>query len=149
MARADARGASASASAAVVPGDAGAIAVALVTGERDAIAEATNESLRVSGLYHIISISGLHMVVVVGTVLVLVRGVLALVPGLALRRPIKKWAALAAVAAAALYLAAVGRGGRHHALLPDGRAGAGRRADRPRGAQPAHPGRRRAGGDGR
>ncbi|WP_126399133.1 ComEC/Rec2 family competence protein [Blastochloris tepida] len=88
---------------AIVPGDAGAIAVALVTGERDAIAEATNESLRVSGLYHIISISGLHMAVVVGTVLVLVRGTLALVPGLALRRPIKKWAVLAALGVAAFY----------------------------------------------
>ena len=88
---------------AVLPGDAGAIAVALVTGERDAIAETTNESLRVSGLYHIISISGLHMVAVVATVLVLVRATLALVPGLAARRPIKAWAAWTALAAAAFY----------------------------------------------
>jgi competence protein ComEC len=88
---------------AVLPGDAGAIAVALVTGERDAIAETTNESLRIAGLYHIISISGLHMVAVVATCLVLVRGTLALVPGLAARRPIKAWAAWAALAAAAFY----------------------------------------------
>ncbi|ALK10187.1 ComEC/Rec2 family competence protein [Blastochloris viridis] len=87
----------------IVPGDAGAIAVALVTGERDAIAESTNDSLRVSGLYHIISISGLHMVAVVATVLVVVRGTLALVPGMAVRRPIKQWAASAAIAAAAAY----------------------------------------------
>lgn len=88
---------------AVLPGDAGAIAVALVTGERDAIAETTNESLRMSGLYHIISISGLHMVAVVATCLVLVRGTLALVPGLAVRRPIKAWASWAALGAAAFY----------------------------------------------
>ncbi|NJL07272.1 MAG: ComEC/Rec2 family competence protein, partial [Methylacidiphilales bacterium] len=88
---------------AIVPGDAGAIAVALVTGERDAITEAANESFRVSGLYHVISISGLHMAVLVGTALMLVRGTLALVPGLALRRPIKTWAALTALAIAAFY----------------------------------------------
>jgi competence protein ComEC len=44
------------------------------------------------------------MVVAAGVVFFLTRGILALIPGLALRHPIKKWAALAALAAAAFYL---------------------------------------------
>ena len=89
---------------AALPGESGVVAVALVTGLRDAIPTEVNESMRVSGLYHVLSISGLHMALVVGTFFMLVRGALALVPGLALRRPIKKWAACAALAGAAGYL---------------------------------------------
>jgi competence protein ComEC len=44
------------------------------------------------------------MAVVAGIVFFVIRGGLALVPGLALRRPIKKWAAVAAFAAALFYL---------------------------------------------
>ena len=51
-----------------------------------------------------LSISGYHMAVVAGVVFVVLRAFLALAPGLAERRPIKKWAAAAALVAAALYL---------------------------------------------
>ncbi|WP_415184644.1 ComEC/Rec2 family competence protein, partial [Phaeovulum sp.] len=44
-----------------IPGQAGAVASALMTGDRSGIAEATNASMRASNLYHIVSISGLHM----------------------------------------------------------------------------------------
>jgi competence protein ComEC len=64
--------------------------------------------MRDSGLTHILSISGLHMAIMAGTVFWLVRALLALVPGLALRYPIKKWAAAAALAAATFYLALSG-----------------------------------------
>jgi competence protein ComEC len=89
---------------AVLPGESGVVAAALVTGLRDDIPPEVNESMRVSGLYHVLSISGLHMALVVGAFFALVRGGLALVPGFALRRPIKKWAASAALAGAAGYL---------------------------------------------
>jgi competence protein ComEC len=69
------------------------IATALITGERGGIAEELTEAMRDSGLAHILSISGLHMAIMAGTVFWLVRAVLALVPALALRYPIKKWAA--------------------------------------------------------
>jgi competence protein ComEC len=88
----------------VLPGETGAVASALVTGVRDAIPVEVNEAMRISGLYHVLSISGLHMVLVAGVIFALVRGGLALVPALALRRPIKKWAALAALGGAAFYL---------------------------------------------
>src|SRR5690606_24578299 len=66
---------------AALSGESGAIATALVTGMRDAIPEKTNEAMRVSGLAHVLAISGLHMVLVVGTLFAAVRGGLALVPG--------------------------------------------------------------------
>ena len=87
-----------------LPGDAGAIAAALVTGIRDHISNDANEALRISGLYHVISISGLHMALVAGVLFAFVRGGLALIPGLALRRPIKKYAALAALFGVSFYL---------------------------------------------
>jgi competence protein ComEC len=89
---------------AAVPGDAGAIASALITGKRDAISAPVNEAMYVSSLAHVLSISGYHMAVVAGVVFFVVRGLLALVPALALGHPIKKWAALAALLAATFYL---------------------------------------------
>jgi competence protein ComEC len=88
---------------AVVPGDNGSIASALITGKRDAISSQVNEAMYVSGLGHVLSISGYHMAVVVAIVFFALRASLALIPALA-RYPIKKWAAVAAFAAAAFYL---------------------------------------------
>jgi competence protein ComEC len=94
--------------AAVLPGETGAIATALVTGDRGGISQEVTEAMRDSGLAHILSISGLHMAIIAGTVFWLVRTLLALVPALALRYPIKKWAAAAALGAASFYLALSG-----------------------------------------
>lgn len=89
---------------AALPGETGAIANALITGERGAISETTNQAYRDSGLFHILSISGLHMVIMAGAVFFVVRLVLAAIPALALRHPIKKWAAASAIAGAFAYL---------------------------------------------
>ena len=78
-------------------------AEALITGERSAIPPEVNRSLQVSGLFHILSISGLHMWLVAGSVFWGARAALALVPALALAWPIKKWAAAAAVLTALFY----------------------------------------------
>jgi competence protein ComEC len=43
---------------AVLPGDKGAIAAALITGKRDTISTPVNEAMYVSGLAHVLSISG-------------------------------------------------------------------------------------------
>jgi competence protein ComEC len=88
---------------ALVPGDTGAIASALLTGKRDAISKQVNDAMYVSGLGHVLSISGYHMAVVVGIVFFALRASLALMPGFG-RYPIKKWAAGAALAGAAFYL---------------------------------------------
>jgi competence protein ComEC len=89
---------------AVLPGDRGAIASALITGTRDAISTPVNDAMYISSLAHVLSISGYHMAVVAGIVFFVIRGSLALVPGLAIRHPIKKWAAAFAFAAALFYL---------------------------------------------
>lgn len=81
-----------------------AIAVALVTGLRDGVPEDIEESMRVSGLSHVLSISGLHMALVATGMFFLVRALLALIPGASLRWPIKNWAALPAALAATFYL---------------------------------------------
>jgi competence protein ComEC len=85
-------------------GDKRAIATALLTGRRDAITTPVNDAMFISGLGHVLSISGYHMAVVAGVVFFAVRALLALVPALATGFPIKKWAAAAAFAAATFYL---------------------------------------------
>jgi competence protein ComEC len=88
----------------VVGGDPGAIASMLITGRRDAIAPHLFDALFVSGVGHVLSISGYHMAVVAGLVFFALRALLALIPGLAERAPIKKWAAGAALAVTSFYL---------------------------------------------
>jgi competence protein ComEC len=85
-------------------GDKRAIATALLTGRRDAITTPVNDAMFISGLGHVLSISGYHMAVVAGVVFFAVRALLALFPALTSGFPIKKWAAAAALAAAAFYL---------------------------------------------
>jgi competence protein ComEC len=52
----------------------------------------------------VISISGYHMAVVAGVIFFVVRALLALIPGITDRMPVKKWAAIGALIVTALYL---------------------------------------------
>src|SRR5204862_379631 len=88
----------------VLEGDKRAIATALLTGRRDAISEPVNDAMFISGLGHVLSISGYHMAVVAGVVFFAVRALLALIPALTVSFAIKKWSAVAALLAAAFYL---------------------------------------------
>src|SRR4051812_2300344 len=85
-------------------GDKRAIATALLTGRRDAITTPVNDAMFISGLGHVLSISGYHMAVVAGVVFFAVRALLALFPALTVSHPIKKWSAAAALGAALFYL---------------------------------------------
>ncbi|MDX9861041.1 MAG: ComEC/Rec2 family competence protein [Rhodospirillales bacterium] len=89
--------------AAGLEGASGAMARALMTGERGAIPEDVLAAMRDSGLAHLLAISGLHIGLVAGILFVGLRAALALVPPVALRYPIKKWAAAAALPGAAAY----------------------------------------------
>jgi competence protein ComEC len=89
---------------AVLPGDRGSIASALITGKRDPISTQVNEAMYISGLGHVLSISGYHMAVVAGVVFFTIRALFALLPAFANRHAIKKWAALVALFVAGLYL---------------------------------------------
>ncbi len=90
--------------AASLPGQKGTIAQALIVGQRQAIPEAVAEDLRIAGLAHILAISGLHMVLLTGSVFWVTRALLALSPRLALDWPVKKWAAGIALLAGLGYL---------------------------------------------
>jgi ComEC/Rec2-related protein len=87
-----------------IGGAEGDIAAALMVGVRAGIPDDVNEAMRRSGLYHIISISGLHMALVAGVFMGFLRAVLALFPGFASRHPVKKIAAFGAILAIAAYL---------------------------------------------
>jgi competence protein ComEC len=93
---------------ATVPGMAGKVAAALMTGERGDIDPAVLDAMRDAGLAHLLAISGLHMGLVAGFVFLLLRGGLALWPSVALSYPIKKWAAVGSLGAAFCYLFVAG-----------------------------------------
>lgn len=92
----------------VLPGDVGGFATAVTTGDRSTLGQGAVEALRASNLAHLLAISGLHMGLLVGFVFAALRLLLSLVPPLALRLPVKKAAALGAMAAASFYLALSG-----------------------------------------
>jgi len=89
-------------------GPAGGIAAALLTGDRGGIPKDTLAAIRDSGLAHLLAISGLHLSLVALILFFGVRAGLALFEPLALRRPIKKWAAVIALVGAFGYLLLTG-----------------------------------------
>jgi competence protein ComEC len=82
--------------------------VALLTGLRGGIPEAVVAALRDAGLAHLLAISGLHLGLMAGFAFFIVRLALAAVEPVALRYPIKKWAAAAALLAAFSYMLLTG-----------------------------------------
>ncbi len=95
-----------------IGGQPGAVAAALISGDRSGISEQTNEIMRISSLYHIISISGLHMSMLAGMVFGVLRAFGAATVALGVRtdRPFHKWAAGGAFLAALVYLGLSGGG---------------------------------------
>ncbi len=89
---------------AALPGSTGGVAAALIAGKRGAIDENVTEAFRNSGLSHLLAIAGLHLGLVGAFVFFAVRGMLALIPFVALRYPIKKIAAAAALVVLTCYL---------------------------------------------
>lgn len=92
------------------PGRSGAVSAALVTGNKSGIPEDVTEALRVSGLAHILSISGLHMALVAATVMASLRLGFAFAPEWSSRHPVRKYAAAGALAATGFYLFLAGAG---------------------------------------
>ena len=82
----------------------GGIAAAMTTGHEAWLNQADMDAMRDSGLFHILSISGLHMAIVGGFVFFAVRLIGAAWPGLALRAAGKKIAAWAGLIAVGAYL---------------------------------------------
>jgi competence protein ComEC len=85
-------------------GQKGAVAAALVTGDRSAISQETADDLREAGLAHMLAISGLHMGLVAGLVFGGGAMVLAAIPFIGRRYDARKPAALLGLAVAVVYL---------------------------------------------
>lgn len=92
----------------VLTGEDGSVAAALIAGERAGISEETNEDLRKAGLAHILSISGLHMVLAAGVVMMSLRSLFALFPAFSARYSVKKYAAFLSLLSCTFYLAMSG-----------------------------------------
>ncbi len=99
-----------------VGGATAAVIVALMTGDRAAIPAPVIQAIRDFGIAHLLAISGLHIGLVAGFLFVAIRCILALIPPLALRFPIKKIAVLASIFGAGGYMLLAG------ATIPSQRA---------------------------
>lgn len=89
-------------------GPGAAVSEAMLNGQQTGIAPPVMDDFRASGLAHILSISGLHIALVAGLVFSAIRACLAAIEPVALRYPIKKWAAAAGLLAAFAYMLVVG-----------------------------------------
>lgn len=83
---------------------AGGFAAALVSGDRSFMSQDDQETLRRSGLAHLLAISGLHLGIVGGLVYFVARLGFALIAPLSLRIPVQKPAAIVALIAITFYL---------------------------------------------
>lgn len=82
----------------------GGIAAALITGDQSRISEADYDVMAEAGIVHVISISGLHLTLVAGTMFAGVRFALALSHRLPQRLPVKKIAAAFGIVTAFAYM---------------------------------------------
>ena len=89
-------------------GDVAAMTAARLNGEQSAISEPVISPMRIAGLAHLLSTSGFHVTIMALLVYFPLRFLFALVPALALRYPIKKWAAFGAILSATGYTLLVG-----------------------------------------
>ena len=87
----------------VLQGETGAIAASLVTGDRSIIGQDLYASFNGSGLMHVLSISGLHMVLVAGAMFFAARLLFAALNIWVMSLPEKKMAAVAALLIATFY----------------------------------------------
>ncbi|MEZ5691282.1 MAG: ComEC/Rec2 family competence protein [Rickettsiales bacterium] len=88
--------------------DSGNVAAALMVGEQSGISDNIKEIMRSSGIYHVLSISGLHMSLAAMLVFVTVRFLLSLYMPFALRFNIKKISAVVALISSFAYLTLAG-----------------------------------------
>ena len=93
-----------------LPGPAGQIAAALITGDRSGIPPPIRQAFADAGLAHILAISGLHLTLVAGLIFLIFRRGLALFPYLAENYPIKKWSAVLVIFSTFTYLSISGFG---------------------------------------
>ena len=93
---------------AALPGQLGAFAATVLSGDRSGLNAKTLQDLRQTNLAHLLAISGLHMGLLTGFIFALLRLAVLSLPGSARHWPAKKIAACGAILAGAFYLALSG-----------------------------------------
>ncbi|NBX04496.1 MAG: ComEC family competence protein, partial [Alphaproteobacteria bacterium] len=88
--------------------EAGPVAAAMMVGEMTAVPKQVGDDMRDAGIYHVLSISGLHMSIAVALVYISMRFLLALYPPLSMRLPAKKISAFVGLLSAVAYLLLAG-----------------------------------------
>jgi competence protein ComEC len=86
----------------------GGMSAAMLAGDRSFLSQQDSEALRLSGLAHLLSISGVHMVLAGGIFFFIIRLLWPLCEPLALRMPTVRVAAFGAIVACTLYFAISG-----------------------------------------
>ncbi len=84
------------------------IALALLVGQKKSLTEEDQQALRDAGLAHMLAISGLHVGLFAGAFFFVFRFFLVLIPGFALRYPVKKIVAIATLIVALFYMMIAG-----------------------------------------
>jgi len=89
-------------------GDVATITAARLNGEQSAISNPVMDAMRAAGLVHLLAMSGANVTIMALLIYFPLRMILALSPWLALRFPIKKWAAGAAIFSALAFTFLIG-----------------------------------------
>ena len=93
---------------AAIPGAAGVISAAMLTGSQSGIPAEAIAAMRDSGLAHLLSVSGLHVAIVIGLGFAGTRTLIALIPWLALRLDGRAAAAVSGLALGGFYTVLTG-----------------------------------------
>jgi competence protein ComEC len=88
---------------AVLPQPSAGIARAIVNGDQSAVTDAARKTMATAGIAHVLSVSGLHLTIVAGSVFAALRLLLAGIDGVARRVSVKRLAAVGGIAAAVFY----------------------------------------------
>ncbi len=88
--------------------ESGPVVAAMMVGEQSNVSEEVADAMRDAGIYHVLSISGLHMALAAALLYVSFRLLFALYPPAALRLPVKKIAAFLGLLGAFAYLLLAG-----------------------------------------
>lgn len=88
--------------------DAAAVTTALLVGDSSGISKELWEKIRLSGIAHLIAISGSHITLIAAFVFFSIRAILAAFPYIALRWPIKKVSAFLSIFGMTFYMLLIG-----------------------------------------
>ena len=88
----------------ILPTDSAAIAIPLIIGDQGLVTPYQYELYRISGIIHVLSVSGFHLTLLAGLVFFFIRGVFALMPKLASHVNTKKISAALSLVGVLFYL---------------------------------------------